>query len=67
MNHTINAKTLERLTAEWNEACQAVTDATAYLATAKSHERAALIHRLHTLDRREDEAARRLFNHLVGE
>lgn len=70
MNHTINAKTLERLTADWKKACDAVDEATARLTNSwasKSHERAALERRLHNLESRQDEAARRLFNHLVGE
>ena len=67
MNHTINAKTLERLTADWKKACDAVDEATARLSTVKSHERAALERRLFNLESKQDEAARRLFNHLVGE
>lgn len=63
-----NANTTEaRLTAAWNEVSQRVERVTAQLAAATTHhQRAALLHRLHHLDRLEDEAARRLFRHLMA-
>lgn len=65
--NTTTTSTETRLTAAWNEARQRVERVTNQLAAASTHhQRVHLLHRLQHLDRLEDEAARRLFNHLLA-